>query len=102
MGVRSLGEGDMELLKLGRSAGAAGVAGLVVVGVGMLIVRDGAVSDAEESVFRGVNDLPGWLYAVAGPLQLVGALVLGPIVAAVALVLRRYRLAVAALVVTLL
>ncbi|HEU4842415.1 MAG TPA: glycine betaine ABC transporter substrate-binding protein [Ilumatobacteraceae bacterium] len=92
----------MELTKLGRSAGAAIVVGLLIVGVGMLIVRDGAVSDAEESVFRFVNDLPGWLYVVFGPLQLVGALLLGPIVAAGALVLRRYRLAVAALVVTLL
>jgi len=91
----------MELVRLGRSAGAV-VIGLVILGVGMLIIRDGAVSDAEESVFRTVNDLPGWLYAVAGPLQLVGALVLGPIVAVVALGLRRYRLAIAALLVTLL
>ncbi len=78
------------------------MSGLAIVGVGMLIVRDGTVGDVEESVFRGVNELPGWLYVVASPLQLLGALVLGPIVAAVALVLRRYRLAIAALLVTLL
>ena len=92
----------MELVKLGRSAGTAIVGGLGIVILGMLIVRNGTVSDVEESVFRVVNDLPGWLYAVAGPLQLLGALVLGPIVAVVALVLRRYRLAIAALLVTLL
>ena len=92
----------MELVKLGRSAGTAIVVGLGIVVLGMLIVRNGTVSDVEESVFRAVNDLPGWLYAVAGPLQLLGALVLGPIVAVVALVLRRYRLAIAALLVTLL
>lgn len=78
------------------------VAGLAVVAVGMLIVRDGTVSSAEESSFRALNDLPEWLYPAVWPFQQLGALVLGPVVAVVAVVLRRYRLAVAALVVTVL
>ena len=45
-------------------------------------------------MFQAVNDLPEWLYRVAWPFQQLGALVLGPVVAVVALVLRRYRLAV--------
>ena len=51
----------------------------------MLIVRDGTVPAVEESAFRAVNDLPGWLYPVVWPFQQLGALVLGPIVAVVAL-----------------
>jgi undecaprenyl-diphosphatase len=51
-------------------------------------------------VFRTVNDLPGALYPVLWPFQQLGVLVIGPIVAIVALILRRYRLAVAALIVT--
>ena len=51
-------------------------------------------------MFRAVNDLPGWLEPVAWPFQQLGALFVGPIVAIVALALRRYRLAIAALVVT--
>jgi undecaprenyl-diphosphatase len=74
--------------------------GLAVLVVGAVIVRDGTVPDWEESVFRTVNDLPGAFYPVLGPVQQLGVLVIGPIVAIVALILRRYRLAVAALIVT--
>ena len=77
-------------------------AGLAVLALGMLAVRDGAVSDVEEASFRAVNDLPGWLYPLVWPFQQLGALVLGPVVALVALLLRRYRLAIAACIVTLL
>jgi undecaprenyl-diphosphatase len=74
--------------------------GLAVLVVGAVIVRDGTVPGWEESVFRTVNDLPGAFYPVLWPVQQLGVLVIGPIVAIVALILRRYRLAVAALVVT--
>lgn len=81
---------------------AAVVGGLAVVGLGMLAVRAGTVSAVEESVFHAVNDLPDALYPAVWPLQQLGALVLGPVVALVALALRRYRLAIAAVAVTLL
>ena len=68
--------------------------------LGAIIVRDGTVPGWEESLFRTVNDLPGALNPVLWPVQQLGVLVIGPIVAIVALVLRRYRLAVAALIVT--
>ena len=58
---------------------------------------DGRLSEVEESVFRAVNDLPGWLEPVAWPFQQLGALFVGPLVAVVALALHRYRLAIAAL-----
>lgn len=76
--------------------------GLVVVGIGMLLVRDGTVSDLEEDVFRAINDLPEALYPVLWPFQQAGNLVVGPLVAVLALALRRYRLAWAALAVTVL
>ena len=76
------------------------VAGLAVLAVGMVLVRDSSVSDLEEDAFRAINDLPGALYAVLWPFQQVGAIVVGPLVAIVAALLRKYRLAVAALIVT--
>jgi membrane-associated phospholipid phosphatase len=76
------------------------VGGLAVLVVGALIVRDGSVSDAEEAVFNAVNDLPDALEPVLWPVQQLGALFVGPIVAIVALVLRRYRLAIAAILAT--
>jgi undecaprenyl-diphosphatase len=84
----------------GQRAITAILVGLAVLVVGAVIVRDGTVPGWEESVFRAVNDLPGAFYPVLGPVQQLGVLVIGPIVAVVALVLRRYRLAVAALIVT--
>ena len=68
--------------------------------LGAFIVRDATVPRWEEELFHAVNDLPEALYPVLWPFQQLGALVVGPIVAVVALALRRYRLAVAALLVT--
>jgi undecaprenyl-diphosphatase len=84
-----------------RSDAIAAVVGLAVLGLGMLAVRNGTVSSFEESVFRAVNDLPQGLYPFLWPFQQLGAVLVGPVVALVALVLRRYRLALAALLVTL-
>ena len=76
------------------------VGGLAILAIGMFVVRDGSVSNQEEWLFRRINDLPGVLYPLLWPLQQLGALVVGPILAIVALVLRRYRLAVVLLLVT--
>jgi membrane-associated phospholipid phosphatase len=83
-----------------RSDLVAVVVGLAVLGLGMLVVRDGTVPSVERSVFRAVNDLPQALYPVLWPFQQLGALLVGPVVALVALALRRYRLALAALLAT--
>ena len=77
------------------------VAGLALLGLGMVAVRHGTVSSFEERVFRAINDLPGALYPILWPFQQLGAVLVGPLVALVALVLRKYRLAVAALLVTI-
>ena len=77
------------------------IVGLAVLAAGMAIVGpDGRLPGVEESVFRGINDLPGWIEPIAWPFQQLGAIFVGPIVAIVAVALRRYRLAIAALVVT--
>jgi glycosyltransferase 2 family protein len=74
--------------------------GLVVLALGMVVVRDGTVPGWERSGFEAVNDLPAWLYPPIWPIQQLGVLVAGPLIAAVAAVLRRYRLAAAVLLAT--
>ena len=69
------------------------LAGLVVLVLGMIAVRDSSVSGLEEDAFRAVNDLPGALYPVLWPFQQLGALLVGPVVAIAAAAARRYRLA---------
>lgn len=86
-------------VRRGGDAVAVG-AGLLVLAAGMIAVRDSEVSDVEEAVFDAINGLPGALYPVLWPFQQLGALVVGPIVAIAAAVMRRWRLAAAVLVAT--
>jgi membrane-associated phospholipid phosphatase len=58
-------------------------------------VADGRVGPAERAVFHAVNGLPGWLYRLMLVAQYLGVLVVPLVVAAVALALRRWRLATA-------
>lgn len=84
-----------------RRLDALGVAaGLVVLGAGMIAVRNGSVSGFEESIFRRINDLPRALYPVLWPVQQLGAIVVGPVIAAAAALSRRFRLAIAVLIAT--
>lgn len=84
-----------------RSDAVMAASGLAVLLVGMVTVRHGSVSDAEEAVFHVVNDLPGVLYPVLWPFQQLGAILIGPLVAVVAAVARRFRLAAALLLATM-
>ena len=76
------------------------IVGLVVLAIGMIIVRSGSVPAWERSIFHAVNDLPSWLYRPLWPFQQLGALAVGPIVAIVVALLKRYRLAIAVLIAT--
>jgi membrane-associated phospholipid phosphatase len=76
------------------------IAGLAVLGAGMIVVRNGTVPAWERDVFDAVNGLPDWLYRPTWPLQQLGVLVIGPIVALVAALTRHFRLALAALLAT--
>jgi membrane-associated phospholipid phosphatase len=77
-----------------------GACGLVVLTVCGLIAHNGRVGGAERWVFHRINDLPGWLYAVAWPVQQLGNLVAGLVVAVLAAVFRKWRLVVAVVLVT--
>jgi hypothetical protein len=83
-----------------RVDGIVALAGTLVLLVGMVVARNGWVPGAEERAFRIINDLPGAFYPLIAPVQQLGALVVGPLVAVIALALRRYRLALAAILVT--
>jgi glycosyltransferase 2 family protein len=70
-------------------------AGLVVLVVGAVVAGDGNVPGWEESTFRAINDLPGWLYPVLWLGNALGTLAVVPALAVVALALRQFWLALA-------
>jgi undecaprenyl-diphosphatase len=76
------------------------MAGLLVFLPCAIVASSGEVSGPERQVFEAVNGLPDALEPVAFGAQFLGVLAIGPLVALVALLLRRPRLAVAALAVT--
>lgn len=79
---------------------AAALAGLGLLVVCGLAVRDGTVGPVEVRIFRAINGLPDALSPPMRGAQLLGILAVGPLVAVSALLLRRWRLAIAALLVT--
>ena len=70
-------------------------ASLAVFAVCAVIVADGRVSPAERAVFHAINGLPGWLYRPMLAAQFLGVLGMPLVIAAGALVWRRWRLAAA-------
>jgi undecaprenyl-diphosphatase len=69
---------------------------LIVFLMSALLAANGRVGAAELAVFRAVNGLPEWLFRPMVATQYLGTLVVGPVAAAVALVFRKWRLALAA------
>jgi membrane-associated phospholipid phosphatase len=65
----------------------------------VLLVSDGDVSSVERSVFRSINDLPDALESSMVGVQYAGVALVPFVVAAIAAVLRKWRLAVAAILV---
>ena len=76
------------------------VGGLALLAICAFIVRDASVSHQEQAAFEAINHLPGSLEPTMHAAQFLGVVVIGPIVAIVALILRRWRLAAAAVIVT--
>ena len=72
----------------------------MVLGIGMIIVRDGSVPAWERSIFHAVNDLPSGCTDRCGRSSSSARWLVGPVVAIVAALLRRYRLAIAVLIAT--
>lgn len=79
---------------------AAAIVGGVVLAVCMLFARNGTVGSVEARVFHAINGLPNWLSPAMTKAQLLGILAVGPVVAIVAAIFRRWRLALAAVIIT--
>jgi undecaprenyl-diphosphatase len=71
------------------------IGGAIVAVVSSLIASSGDVPGWEQGIFHAINDLPDWLRAPMWVFQLAGLLLLPLVVAAGALVFRRFRLAIA-------
>ena len=80
---------------------AALAGGLAVLALCAIPASSGRVDGPERAVFEAINGLPDALEPVMLAAQFLGVLAIGPLVASIALVARRPRLAVAALLVTL-
>jgi membrane-associated phospholipid phosphatase len=76
--------------------------GLVVFLLSALVANSGTVGSPERAVFRAINGLPDAISPPMVAVQYLGTLVVGPIVVVVALLFRKWRLAGAAAVVTVL
>jgi membrane-associated phospholipid phosphatase len=87
-------------IKRRRTDGIVALTGLAVLIVCGFIAHSGTVGRAERAVFRAINGLPDALSPAMRFAQFLGVLGVGPIVAVVALFLRRWRLGLAALMVT--
>jgi undecaprenyl-diphosphatase len=77
-------------------------AGLVLFLVSALIASGGSVGSTERAAFRAINGLPDGMSPPMVAVQYLGTLVVGPVVVVVALVFRKWRLAGAAGVATVL
>jgi undecaprenyl-diphosphatase len=75
-------------------------AGLALLALCALVARDGTVEPPELTVFHAINQLPEFLSGPMQGAQFLGVLAVGPIAAGVAAILRRWRLALAFLLVT--
>lgn len=84
-----------------RSDAIVAAIGLLVVAAAAAIAHSGRVGDVEAWVFHRINDLPDLLYPVGWPFMQLGNLAVGAVVAVVALLLRKWRLAGAAVIVTI-
>jgi undecaprenyl-diphosphatase len=83
-----------------RSDGWACLGGLALLIGCATQASSGRVGSWERSVFEAINQLPDTLEPAMGAAQFLGVLVVGPVVALIAFVCRRPRLAVAAIAVT--
>jgi membrane-associated phospholipid phosphatase len=77
------------------------VVGGVIILTCALIAHNGTVGALEARVFRIINDLPDALSPVMTKVQLLGILAVGPAFAIVALIFRKWRLAIAGILVTI-
>jgi membrane-associated phospholipid phosphatase len=82
-----------------RTWSITGAVSLGVVVLCTILVRDGVVSSSEQSVFRSINELPDALETPMVGVQYAGVAFVPFAVAAIAAVMRKWRLVIAALLV---
>jgi undecaprenyl-diphosphatase len=78
----------------------AAVVGLTILVVCVLFAHNGTVGSVEARVFHTINGLPDALSPVMTKVQLLGIIAVGPLVAIIAAIFRRWRLALAAVIIT--
>ena len=78
----------------------AAVVGLTILVVCILFAHNGTVGSVEARVFHAINGLPDALSPVMTKVQLLGIIAVGPLVAIIAAIFRRWRLALAAVIIT--
>ncbi len=76
------------------------IGGLALLALCAMPASSGRVGAAEQRVFEAINGLPDVLEPLAQAAQFLGVLAIGPVVAGIALIARRPRLAIAALLAT--
>jgi undecaprenyl-diphosphatase len=76
------------------------VVGVIIIVTCGLIAQSGTVGSLEATVFRAINGLPEALSPIMTKVQLIGILAVGPAFAIVALIFRKWRLAIAGILVT--
>jgi len=79
---------------------AAAIVGLGILVLCMLVAHSGSVGSVEARVFHAINGLPDALSPVMTKAQLLGIIAVGPLVAVIAAIFRRWRLALAAVIIT--
>jgi membrane-associated phospholipid phosphatase len=79
---------------------AATIVGAGILAICMFFARNGTVGSVEARIFHAINGLPDALSPVMTKVQLLGILAIGPVVAVVAAIFRRWRLALAAVIIT--
>lgn len=84
-----------------RARAIAIAAGVVVFVLAASVARRGTVPAWEQAIFRATNGMPDALSPAMQTIQYLGVLLVGPIVALIALIMRRWWLALAAALVTL-
>lgn len=85
-----------------RADAVMAAAGLVIFAVCAVLVSKKVLVGADTAVFRWVNGWPGWLYPPMWVIQLSGVIGAAPLLAVIAALLRRFRLAAALVAATLL
>ena len=69
------------------------VVGFAILALTAIPIDARSVGALETDIFRLVNDLPGAIYGVVWPLMQLGNVIVAPVLALVALITRRFRLA---------